>query len=492
MKDFDFLTMQILIKPGFTVLLFLHVFMVSAQTGGEKIKRPLNIVLFIADDLGVNDIEPYGNSIVRTPNLKKLAEKSVLFTKAFASSPTCTPSRSTIFTGLMPVRHGAHGNHSGVKAGTKSIVQYLQPLGYRVAIAGKYHIGPEDIFSFERVSKTNIPEPGFEKKPGLNYDLASEPIDEWLSQQQTDKPFMLVVADHSPHVIWPEMATYDPGSIDVPVNHIDTRETRISRARYYTDVSKMDANMGRLLNSLNKNKLAENTVVIFIADQGPQWPFAKWSLYDDGVRVPLIISWPGRNNEPKRTNALVSLADILPTIAEIAGGKAPDGIDGESFLDLLNGKLTEGRRFVYATHTGDKQINRSPARMVRSSQYKYILNLAPEIKYTTHMDLAKDHDGGREYWSSWVNKSFTDQHAASILWRYHNRPKEEFYDLIADPHELKNLAAESKYSSLLEQYRAEMVRWRKLQNDTMTGPEIVSDGPAVPGARPIAPYVFRD
>ena len=103
----------------------------------------------------------------------------------------------------MPIRHGAHGNHSGVSAGTRSMVQYLQPLGYRVAIAGKYHIGPEDIFSFERVSKTNVPEPGFEKKPGLNYDLNLAPVEAWLSQQQKDKPFMLVVADHSPHVIWP-------------------------------------------------------------------------------------------------------------------------------------------------------------------------------------------------------------------------------------------------------------------------------------------------
>jgi N-sulfoglucosamine sulfohydrolase len=484
--------MQITKRKSLFFIFLLNVFIAFGQDALKAGQQPLNIILFIADDLGVTDIGPYGNKVVHTPNLQKLSKQSLLFTRAFSASPTCTPSRSTIFTGLMPLRHGAHGNHSGINAGTKSIVQFLEPLGYRVAIAGKYHIGPENIFSFERVSKTNVPEPGFEKKPGLNYDLALEPVNQWLSQQQKDKPFMLVVADHSPHVIWPEKPVYDPEKIDIPANHIDTRETRISRTRYYTDITKMDSNLGILLSNMEKNGLSENTIVIFIADQGPQWPFAKWSLYDDGVRVPLLIRWPGIIKPGTQTAALVSLADLLPTIIEIAGGKPPADLDGRSIRSLLTGKQTESRSYVYATHTGDKLMNRSPARMVRGSQYKYILNLAPEILYTTHMDLAKDHDGGRQFWDSWLNKSFSDEHAASILWRYHNRPKEEFYDMIADPHEMKNLATEAKYANVLDQYRAEMTRWRRQQNDTITGPEIIKNEPATKGAKPIAPYVFLE
>jgi N-sulfoglucosamine sulfohydrolase len=477
-------------KFSLVFALMLPLLVVSVQVISQVPKQQLNIVLFIADDLGINDISPYGNKVVQTPNLKKLAQQSLLFTRAFAASPTCTPSRSTLLTGLMPMRHGAHGNHSGVAAGTKSIVQYLQPLGYRVAIAGKYHIGPENIFTFERVSKTNVPEPGFEKKPGLNYDLAMAPVDQWLAQQQKDKPFMLVVADHSPHVVWPEKPAYDPEKIDIPVNHIDTRDTRVSRARYYTDVTKMDNNLGQLLGSLQKNGLSENTIVIFLADQGPQWPFAKWTLYDDGVHVPLIVRWPGKTKPGKQTNALISLADIVPTLIEAAGGNPPRDIDGQSFFTLLDGRTDSSRKYVYATHTGDKQMNRSPARMVRTAQYKYILNLAPEILYTTHMDLAKEHDGGRQYWDSWRNKSFTDQHAAAVLWRYHNRPKEEFYDVIADPHEIHNMATDTRYTSLLDQFRTEMTSWRSKQHDTITGPELIKDEPLKKGAKPIAPYVF--
>lgn len=450
-----------------------------------------NIVLFIADDLGVNDIQPYGNITVKTPNLVRLAGQSVLFNNAFASSPTCAPSRSSLLTGLMPFRHGGHGNHAAVLENTRSIVHYLQPLKYRVAIAGKLHVGPESSFPLERIVQTNVPEPGYETKPGLNYDLQMDPVDKWLSAQQKSQPFCLIVADHSPHVIWPEKATYDPANVDIPFKHVDTRETRVARARYYTDISKMDSNLGKLLNSLERNGLSENTMVVFTADQGPQWPFAKWSLYDDGVRVPLLVRWPGTTNEGKSTNAIVSLVDLVPSFVELAGGTAPGGIDGSSFLNVLKGQSSLHRKYVFATHTGDGQMNRSPMRMVRNEQYKYILNIAPENLYTTHMDRAKDHDGGREYWDSWRAASFTDQKAAAILWRYHNRPKEELYDITADPNELNNLAGDPAFRMVLDTLRTELMNWRVQQNDSATGPEELKPAPSG-GAnkKPVVPYVF--
>lgn len=453
--------------------------------------RP-NIVLFIADDLGVNDIGPYGNRVVKTPNLDKLSKESMLFRRVFAGSPTCGPSRSSLFTGLMPFRHGAHGNHSGVKENTRSLVHYMQAAGYKVAIAGKLHVGPDIVFSFERIAKTNVPEPGFEGKPGLNYDLSMDPVDQWLSNQNNDQPFLLIVADHSPHVVWPETSSYDPGEIKVPSNHVDTKETRRSRARYYEDISKMDRNVGHLLHSLEEHDLARNTMMVFTADQGPQWPFAKWSLYEDGIRVPLMIRWPGKVKAAVYTTAMMSQVDLLPTFVEVAGGIAPAEIDGKSFLKVLLGELNIHRDVVFASHTGDGMMNRSPSRMLRTAQYKYILNLAPENVYHTHMDKAKDHDGGREYWNSWLEKAKTDRRAAAILDRYHNHPAEELYDLEADPGERRNLAADKRHAALMTRYRKELAAWRQSQGDFETGPENLQQTPARKGKPPVAPYVFLD
>lgn len=478
-----------------TLALLLAAAPTRAQEPSQAAEAPVNIVLFIADDLGYNDIGPYGNMVVRTPNIDRLARESLLFTEAFAGSPTCGPSRSTIFTGLMPFRHGAHSNHSGVKEGTKSIVHYLEPLDYRVAIAGKLHVGPEEVFPFEKVSNTNVPEPGFEENPGLHYDLNMGPVDEWLSVQQKDEPFMLIVADHSPHVVWPEETKYDPEKVDVPAQHIDTEDYRKSRTRYYADITKMDRNVGKLLKSLEEHGLSENTVVVFTSDQGPQWPFAKWSLYDYGIQVPMLIRWPGQISPSSNTNSMISQADLLPTFVEIAGGTAPDHIDGRSFLPVLKGEEHTHRDVVYASHTGDRRMNRSPSRMLRSKRYKYILNLAPENLYTTHMDKSKNHDGGREYWDSWRAKSFTDAHAAAVLWRYHNHPAEELYNVEADPQEMNNLSADPRYAELLKEFRAQVASWRGLQGDFETGPEQLSDKEDRKKGKkqkPVAPYVFLD
>lgn len=478
----------------FCFITFIGIFLLSGfnhplSAGPDE--DPVNIVLFIADDLGVTDIGPYGNRTVRTPNIDRLAGESLLFSKAFATSPTCSPSRASIHTGMLPFRNGAHANHTGIRAGIKTLPAYFRQLGYQVGIAGKYHIGPKEAYPFDLIHNTNVPQPGHEDDGVLWTDLNMEPVDRWLSGREDDDPFLLVVNDHSPHVIWPEDPKYEPSLVDIPTRHINTKSTRRARARYYTDITKMDRNVGKLLQSLNDHELAENTVIIFTADQGPQWAFGKWNLYDYGIRVPLLIKWPGVTEGGANTDALVSLVDVLPTVIEIAGGtapKKPEDIDGKSFLPVLRENQNRHSERVFGSHTGDGTMNRSPMRMLRTGRYKYILNLAPEIRYQTHMDQAKDHDGGREYWFSWVEKSYTSEHAASVLWRYHNRPAEELYDVLRDPNETQNLANEPQYSDILEEFRSEMKKWRIQQGDNETGPY---QPPARSNDGPVTPYIFK-
>lgn len=432
--------------------------------------RP-NIVLFVADDLGVGDTKPYGNKVARTPHLDQLAKESLRFTRAFANSPTCVPSRAVLYTGLQPIRNGAYVNHSQCRDDIRTLPHYFNDLGYLVAQAGKQHFNPKRVFPFERVANSEAVEPGFEKKPGLNTDLNTAAVDGWLAQVGREKPFFLVVADHSPHVVWPEKAEYKPEEVDIPPTHIDTPEYRRARARYYTDITKMDANVGRVLASLKKYGFAENTIFIFTSDQGPQLPFAKWSVYDAGLQTPLFIRWPGRAKPGHVTDALVSHVDVLPTLIEAAGGQTPAGLDGKSYLKVLDGKADSHLDYVFALHTQDGEMNRTPQRAVRTTRYKYILNLSPEIKYTTHMDKATDHDGGREYWPSWVERAKTDARAAALLERYHWRSREEFYDLQADPHETRNLINDAKHTRTINELRVHLAAWRKQQGDDKTGPE---------------------
>ena len=458
------------------VILFILLGCALLVNAGRKINRdvsPVNIVLFVADDLGAGDTGPYGNLVVRTPNLDKFASESLLFSAAFAGSPTCSPSRAALFTGLYPLRNGAHANHHGIKEGIKTLPVYLQQFGYSVGFAGKLHVGPMKAFPFELIHNTNIPEPGHEKDGVLWTDLNLEPVDKWLQEKsESKKPFMLIVNDHSPHVIWPEKPEYEFEKIDIPLIHIDTKETRLARARYYTDISKMDKNIGKLLESLRKFDFEKNTVVIFTADQGPQWAFGKWNLYDYGIQVPLIVRWPEVVLPGTKTEAMVSLVDLLPTVVDIAGGKIPDepeNIDGQSFVAVLKGEKAQHRENVFATHSGDGTMNQAPMRMIRTKRYKYIVNLAPSIVYNTHINLAKDHDGGYQYWASWQKCSFSNEHAAAVLWRYHNRPEEELYDIQSDPDEWHNLAKNPDYKRILEEFRLQMKDWRQKQGDSETG-----------------------
>jgi uncharacterized sulfatase len=420
--------------------------------------RPPDIVLFIADDLTWNDIGPYGGSDARTPQLDRLAKESLKFDLAFAASPTCTPSRSCMYTGLYPIRNGAHANHSLVREGTRTLPTYLERLGYRTVLAGKTHIGPRELFPFEYLKDSNTLPPG--KKGVLWTDLGVDAIDKLLATHNRRRPLCLIVAAHSPHVHWPANNGYDPAQIKLPPYLLDTPETRKARVKYYTDVTQLDKEVGQVRESLARHGFGD-ALFIFTSDQGAQWPFAKWNLYDAGIKVPLLVHWPGKT-KAGTTRAIVSLIDLLPTMIEAGGGVPPADIDGRSFLDLLTDRTDVHREEIYAAHTGDKDMNRAPMRCVRTERFKYIQNLAPDIKYTTHIN--KGEDAGI-YWNSWSKLAQSDPEAAKLVERYEHRPAEELYDLKSDPYEMKNLASTPEYADELARSRAKVNAWRVRQGE---------------------------
>jgi uncharacterized sulfatase len=230
----------------------------------------------------------------------------------------------------------------------------------------------------------------------------------------------------------------------------------------------MDDELGRVLDAARET-LGTNTMFVHTSDHGAQFPFGKWNCYDAGIRVPLIVSWPGVVKAGTRTAAMVSWIDLLPTLVEVGGGASPQNIDGHSFARVLRGETQEHRDRIFTTHSADGKMNVYPMRSVRTRDWKFILNLHPEFSYHTHIDLAPRGDkpgywGG--FWNSWTNSALTNAQAATLVRRYHARPAEELYDLRNDPFETNNLARLPQHAERVRSLRAELESWMREQGDT--------------------------
>lgn len=411
-----------------------------------------NLVVFLSDDHGQLDSEPYGAKDIRTPNMRKLADAGCVFTHAFVASPSCAPSRSALLTGLMPARNGAEANHSYKKDSAGSLPEELRKRGYQTAAFGKIAHNDKDArrHGFDHVDKNHT----------------AKVVREFLENRDPSKPLALFVGTPEPHVPWAKNDGYAPDRIALPPTSVDTPVTREFRCRYYTDVTKADAELGEI-RALTREFLGKTAPFIYTSDHGTQWPFGKWNLYDAGIRVPLIVEWPGVVKPGRRTDAQVQWTDLLPTLIDIAGGAAPKEIDGKSFKDILAGKSDAHRDRVFATHSGDGDMNVTPMRCLRRDGFKYVLNLYPAHEYGTHIDRGPVPDrDGVPYWESWVEAAKGSPSAAAVVKRYRERQAEELYDLQADPHETTNLAAEAKHRDRLAAMRDELERWMAAQGDS--------------------------
>lgn len=411
-----------------------------------------NIVVLLSDDLGRLETTVYGSKEVRTPTLERLASEGMVFDNAYVASPSCCPNRASLLTGLMPARHGAHPNHTFVKPETKWLVPILKKMGYQVASFGKVQHGRRN---FEGCDFH------FQDPENMSREL-KELI---ASGKLSDGPICLMVGDRRPHVPWIKESIYDPEKVTLPVTFIDTKETREHWARYLSDITHMDSEMGRVLDLVKEN-FGDDFICLFSSDHGGQWPFGKWNLYDSGARVPLIVSWPGKISSGRRTNAMVSWVDLIPTLIDLAGGTVPDDIDGKSFAKVLRGERNYHREEIFTTHTGDTIFNVFPMRSVRVGKLKYIHNLSPDSYHSNHSDILRK-DGAGAFWDSWDVAAKLDPNAAKIIKTYQSRPEFQLFDLEKDPLELSNLAYNPEYKEKLNQLQAKLSAWTTSQGDEL-------------------------
>ncbi len=434
------------------------------------------MVIFIADDHSQLDSEAYGATDIKTPNMAKLAAEGMRFTHAFVASPACGPSRNALLTGLWPARNGAEPNHKLKRPEVASLPPLLQKLGYEVAAIGKV--------AHSKQAKAH----GFEFIDGPPIGISdTRLVAKFLAERNTEKPLCLFVGTRHPHVPWSDNDGYDPQSLKLPPTHIDTPEMRAMRAKYLTDVTKADKLLGEVRELVNQH-VKGDTLFAYTADHGAQLPFAKWNVYDAGMRVPLIVTWSGKIQPSSTSDAMVCWPDLLPTMIELAGGSVPEGLDGRSFAGVLLGTTKVHREQVFATHSGDGDYNVYPIRTVRTRDWKYIRNLHPEFQHQSHITRAAGADGVI-YWQSWLNAAKSDPLAAAIVKRHAERPAEELYDLANDPHEQRNLATDPAFAERLNGMRKSLDDWMRHQNDQQTvfGKPLLLGEPVTEIVRPLKP-----
>lgn len=410
-----------------------------------------NIVVFLSDDHTLTDSSLYGSTDLKTPNMERIAKDGMTFDQAFVASPSCAPSRAALLTGLMPSRNGAEPNHSRPRKEIKKLPAYFQELGYEVVSFGK--VG----------HYAQTPEYGFDIARHFKYheDVAVPEALKWLKARDSEKPLVLFVGTNWPHVPWPKAEDIDPKTIKIPSTHVHTPKTRAARAKYYQAVKTMDRELGEVYD-LAYEKLGQDTLFLHTSDHGAQWPFGKWTLYDDGIRTPMIAVWPGKIQPGQRTDAMVSWVDILPTLYAATGQTPPEDLDGRSFLPVLLGETEKHRDEIFTVHSGDGNNNVFPTRSVRTGRWKYIRNLHPEYKFLSHVTNVHKEDA---YWPSWEKKAENGKEAARKVKRYLERPAEELYDLEADPTEQTNLATDPQHAETLKQLQGKLDVWMKEQGD---------------------------
>jgi len=391
-----------------------------------------NILFITSDDVGWKDLSCYGNGNLESTQLDRLAGEGALFENAFGVTSSCSSARASWMTGQYTHTHGVDGLAHlyplrQLSPFTNTLAKELRRQGYRTAIQGKWHAAPY------------LPRSLYGYKFGLNsvFDIQindTSAIKRFL-QEKDSSPFYLELnfmqthRDLSGHFEHDPDFRIDPRQIEVPAYMAlpDWPEIREDLARYYSQLLKMDALIGEVLDEIQNLGLEEQTIVVFVSDNGAPYPGNKMTLYDRGIGTPLLFKYPPLVAGGVRFSDLVSTIDIVPTLLELSGASVRKEIEGRSFVKLLEG---QGSHRAQVFGEMNYHVKHVPMKAIRTNQWKYIVNLNQNAIGLDDLEA-----------TSWAQKliKLNDQPWAR------KRPERELYDLTQDPQEKNNLATDSDY-----------------------------------------------
>ena len=417
-------------------------------------ERP-NIVLFIADDVSWNDLGCYGNDVVKTPNIDRMAKEGLTFTNAFLTASSSSPSRCSIISGRYPHSNGAAELHTPLPENEIPFPLLLKQNNYYTCQAGKWHFGPSVHRAFDLHTDVK----------GSNDGNGGE--NNWvrfIRDRPKDKPFFCWFAAHDAHREWGAdtfRITHDPMKVKIPPYFADTPETRQDIVSYYNEIARFDFYIGKVREELDRQGVLENTLIIVMADNGRPFPRNKTRVYDSGMKTPFIVFWPdGIRKQGGITSSLISAIDIAPSVLELAGIKTSERYQGKSFIPILRNPKTEIRKTVFSEHNWHDY--EAHERMVRTKDFLYVLNSRPNLtncgpadskQSPTQASLNKLRDQGK------LTPAQADIFVAP-------RPAEELYDVLKDPEQLLNLASLPEYQGNLLELRSMLKQWQSDTGDT--------------------------
>ncbi len=402
--------------------------------------RP-NILLITADDLG-NQLSCYGETRIRTPHLDALAAQGVRFANAYVAQSSCSSSRAALLTGRWPHQNGQYGlAHLGFQMhpGQKNLPALLRQAGYRTGIIGKLHVEPAAEFPFDWMPAKERMAAGPTRNVGW---VAAQSRQFFAQAKESGQPFFYYVNYFDPHGPYtpevsqvggiPEKPLQADGIAEpLPLGARTLEARRRLTAIIYNTILRVDAGVGLLLGELEAAGFAENTLVIFLGDNGATVRHGKTTSYEPGVQVPLIIRRPGSAGAGRVRSELVSMIDIMPTVLAAAGVDVPPEVEGCSLTALLGDGPTSWREFLFTEMNFHTANHFAPQRTVRDDRHKLVLNLMPRA----------------------------------------DQAPVELFDLRDDPEEAGNLAGDQKLASTRRRLEAALKQWQEQTNDPLVDPD---------------------
>lgn len=416
--------------------------------------RP-NIVWLVAEDISPN-LGCYADPDARTPNMDRLAQTGVRFTKAFGHAPVCAPSRSGIITGQFPTTLGSHHMRSKLVTPPPLFTDELKRAGYAVFWPGKtdFNFNPPKGWADTRDWLKN-PAVLPADKPFFayaNFAVTHE------SQARAPRPqYLRNTARLTP------ADRHDPAKVLLPPYYPNAPEVRDNVATYHDNVTALDYQIGDALKMLDDRGLAPNTLVVFFGDHGWGLPRGKRWPYDSGTRVPLIVRWPGKLAPGVRED-LVQLLDLAPTMITLAGGTVPKAMAGRVFV---GDKVQPAPDYVVSCRDRMDEVP-DRVRSVRGERFRYVRNFEPGTPYfawLNYLDLMPT----MQVWRKQAFAGTLNPVQAQFMSR--TKAAEELYDTAADPHEVRNLAADPAHRATLEAMRATLDQWIAKTGDLGAVPE---------------------